>query len=167
MNPNPNNYGRTSVAAIKLLEPAVFDLHDGQASQSSLGKTEGPINVLPTWTIDMNDPATPHVLVLTFRLRPGAHLSAITFDLFTAYAVLDRYDISLGGGGLVPNEAQSDLTASNGIVRLVLSTTKEAGAANRLARLADVVNGTNQVIRWDAIAGRSFERSEAEIRIAA
>jgi hypothetical protein len=167
MDSKPTNYGRTSLAAIELLEPAVFDLLDDRASQPSLGKTETPTNVLPAWAIDMNDPATSPALVLTFQVRPGVNPSAVTFDLFAAYALLDRYEISLGGGGLAPNETESDITTSNRVVRLVLSATEQAGAASRLARLADVVNGANQAIRWGAIADRSFERSEAEIRIAA
>ena len=130
-------------------------------------KPKAPIKVLHTWSIDMVDPATSVVLVLTFQLRPGVNPSTATFDLFSAYSVLDRYEISLGGGGLAPNESQSDLSASNGIVRLVLSTTEQAGSASRLEKLADVVNGSNHDMRWDAIAGRSFERSQAEIRIAA
>jgi hypothetical protein len=165
MEPNPNAYGRTSLGSINALPPAEFDFLDGRAPLPALGKTEVPINVLPAWAIDMNDRATSPILVLTFRLRPGANPSAVTFDLFTAYAILDRYEISLGG--LAPNETQSDLTASNGVVRLVLSATEPAGAASRFARLADVVNGANPAIHRDAIAGRSFEQCEAEIRMAA
>ena len=119
-------FGHTGPAAIELLEPAVFDVSD----QSELfGKTESPINVLPNWAIDMNDSPSSHVLVLTFRLRPNAIPSAVTFDLFAVYAVLNRYELNLGGSGLIPNETQSDLATANGIVRLVLSATEPDGAS--------------------------------------
>jgi hypothetical protein len=81
--------------------------------------------------------------------------------------VLDRYEISLGGMGLTPNEAESDLAATNGMLKLVLTATQSAGAASRLARLAAAVNESDTPLQRDTLAGRSFAECKAEVRIAA
>jgi hypothetical protein len=167
MDQDPKKYGRANLAEINLLESAKFDFFGGLPPPAHLGKTESPISILPVWTMRLAEPMPPPALVLTFRLRPGTTPSAVTFDLFAAYAVLNRCEISLGGGGLAPNETQSDLTQANGVVRLVLSATEPAGAASRLAKLVEAIKGADFAMRMDILVGRSFERCEAEMRSAA
>ena len=148
----------------------VTDFLDGRPLPPGLGQTETPVNILPTCEIDMGEPlpAGP-ALALTFRHRTGAEPAAVTLDLLAAYAAPNRFEISLGGSGLAPNEAGTDLTAANGVVRLVLRATEPAGAADRVARLAAAVNGAppDPALPAAGTVGRSFVACEAEPRAAA
>jgi hypothetical protein len=168
MNPDSIDPGRSTVEPINLLEAAAFDFLDGNSPPPQLGKTEVPVNVLPMWTLGTNEEASlSPALILTFRLRPAVNASTATFDLFGAFAVLDRYEISLGGMGLTPDESESDLMPTNGMLKLVLTATQSAGAASRLARLAAAVNESDTTLQRDKLAGRSFTECKAEVRTAA
>lgn len=162
MNPDPKKYGRAEIAPVNMLEPITFDFFDGQPLPPGLGQTETPVNVLPEWTIDMGEPAATPALDVTFQVRPGADLELVTFDLFAAYAALNRYEISLGGSGLTPDEKRSALKAAEGVVRLVLTPSNAsdpAGTATRLAAVAGLVNRNERPFLLE----RSFVACAADV----
>lgn len=154
--------GRTEVEPIRLLEVADFDFFDGGPVAANLGRTEVPVQLLPECAFDGAEPSP--VLVLRLDVRPGADPVAVTFDLFAAYAALNRYEMSLGGSGLTPDEAGSDLSASGGAVRLALRATATGGAAERLAKVVAAVNGA---VFESARANRSFGDWKAALQTAA
>lgn len=167
MNPEPKELGHTTPVPINLLESAEFDFFDGTPRPTRLGKTEAPLNLLSAWALDAAEKAVPTpALILTFQLRTTTNTAAATLDLFTVFAVLNRYEISLGGAGLLPNETKSDLTASNGTLRLALTPTDAGGAIERLRKLAAAVNQPDTVLRRDTLANRSFEQCRAEVQAA-
>lgn len=167
MTPDPEKYGRTEIAPIHMLEPAAFDFFDGQPPPPGLGQTETPVNILPAFEIDMGEPATTPTLVLTFKLRPDATAATIGADLVRAWRVLSDYERSLNGYGLNPGEASDERTPDGDVIRWVLTAANPAGAANRLAKLAEAVNTADPAVPKDALAGRSFDACRAELRTAA
>lgn len=162
MNPEFPKYGRTEDASTRLLEPADFDFFDGAPPPENLGRTGTPVNILSSWPLDGADPVASPALVLTFHLRQHATPSAVTFDLFAAYSMLNRYEISLGGKGLVADETRSDLAAGE-TIRLVLLATESVGSADRLGRLAAVVNGQDASVINGHFGERSFGGCEAAV----
>lgn len=167
MNRETPQYGRTESPQTRLLESVELDFSDGESPGPNLGRTGTPINIFADWFLDGTEPAAAPTLVLTFRLRPGANPSAVTFDLFAAFAGLNRYEISLGGRGLVPDEARSDLAPTGDMLRLALTATEPAGSVDRLAQLAAVVNGREASTISGTFVTRSFGSCEAALHAAA
>lgn len=163
MNPELPKYGRTEDTSTRLLEPADFDFFDGSPPPADLGRTGVPVNVLSSWLLDGADPVASPALVLTLHLRRNAIPAAVTFDLFAAFSVLNRYEISLGGKGLVADETRSDLAASGETIRLVLLATESVGSADRLRRLAAVINGQDASVINGHFGERSFGGCEAAV----
>jgi hypothetical protein len=160
--------GQTDVAPINVLAPAEVDFSAGQPLPPSLGQTETPVNILPAFEIDMSEAVAAPALVLTLRLRSDTPPAAVAVDALLLHKVLNDYELSLGGSGLVLDERRSGPTDNDKAVRVVLTAADASGAADRLAKLAAVVNeATDPAFRSGVLAGRSFAGCEAELRIAA
>lgn len=155
--------GQTEAEPIRLLEAAEFDFFDGAEPPAGLGRTDTPVRLLSECVCDGADPVP--VLVLRLDVRPGADPAAVAFDALAAYAALNRYEISLGGSGLTPDESLSDLSASDGAVRLGLRAAG-AGAAERLARVVAAVNAADAALTSAGLA-RSFGEWKAALQTAA
>lgn len=167
MNPDPNKHGRTEIGPIHVLGPFEIDFSAGQALPPDLGQTETPVNILPAFEIDMSQPVEDPKLVLTFKLRPDATAATVGADLVRAWRALSDYERSLNGYGLNPGEASDERTPDGDVIRWVLTAANPAGAANRLAKLAEAVNTADPAVPKDALAGRSFGACRAELRTAA
>lgn len=104
---------------------------------------------------------TGAALRLTFRMSPGATAEATAADLKLAFDALSEYEIRLGGRGLV----ESGTTADADGLRLVLVARHPPGAADRLRKLVEALNGdtTGKAL----VPGRAFASCVAELTNAA
>jgi hypothetical protein len=128
--------GRTDFGGVNILGELAFDLSEGRELSPRLGKTDAPVNVLPAWELDLSRNTA---LRLTVQVRPGATPVAIAADLVAVYQRLNEFEIRLGGKGLAHADSQPNATRHDAI-EWVLAATDPSGAAERLGKLAVVVN---------------------------
>lgn len=123
---------------------------------AGLGKTHTPVRVLPELAGELVPP--PEVM-LTLWVRPDATPGAVGADLFAVWKALDEFDRDQKGAGLRPGDVRSEKTAEGEVIRMALLVAG-TGAAERLIRLRDAVNGAAGANGpW---AGRSFLKWAAE-----
>ena len=137
MNSN-REYGQTEPAPVHVLPELVFDLSEGEQLPATLGQTEVPVIVLPEVAFDLiPEPAavnTDHGIPAT-RGDAGAGGPRPVPPLHS--------DESTGtyppGAGLVPDDASSEGTPSNGTMRITFKPVEPDGAAERLAAIVTAI----------------------------
>jgi hypothetical protein len=149
MDPN-SQFGKTAPAPVRVLKPVEFDFAQGQPLPPGLGKTHVPVRLLPELAGEL---VPPPAVTVSLWVRPDATPAAVGADLFAVWKALDEYDRSQNGAGLQPGEIRNQRTADGEVIQLVLAVAGP-GAAERLIRLRDAVNGAvGPSPPW---AGRSF-----------
>jgi hypothetical protein len=125
---------------------------------ANLGRTDTPVNVLPSLAFDMQPQTPPPSLALTVRVRRDAQALDVAFDLCRLFATINQLEVKLGGAGLMLHEGFLQEQA-NGRKRAVpteqinaavlLVPTEANDAAGRLARVIDALHdglpGTDHV----------------------
>lgn len=169
MTLDPEKYSRAVPVPVIHHPEVAFDMTGGRGADPGMTRVV-PVPVIhhPEIAFDMTAPRpTEPRLALNLRVRPEAPPADVTRDLLSVYAALNRYEVRLGGGGLTPDEARSDLSAAGGEVRLTLTPVDPAGAADRLAKLAEAVNGDGPAVPRELLTGRSFVACRVELPPAA
>ena len=159
MNSNENR-NRLVPGPTHFIPTVVFNASGGRTVGPNTPRLiPGPTNVLPETVVNLAPPPTEPALNMTFFIRHGVASTAVAFDLMTAFADLNRLEVSLGGQGLKTDESRSELSPTNGVVRLVLLSACQTGAADRLKAVAQAVNSREQ----STIPTRSFLSCEADV----
>jgi hypothetical protein len=137
MNPN-RDYGRTEPGPVHILPELLFDLSEGESLPANLGQTEVPVVVLPEVVFDLLPKPVPS-LQLTVFLRPEATPGQVALDLFRLYTAMNQLELTHRGAGLAPDDASSEGTPSNGMMRITFKPVEPDGAAERLAAIVTAI----------------------------
>jgi hypothetical protein len=163
MLPN-RKYGRSAAVSAVPLPELVFDLSEGGASATPRGKTETPANILPELVVDLHAADPVPALQLNLFLRSQATPGEVALDLFRFVVAVNQLDLTLRGTGLAPDEALCEAAPTGEKMRIVLRPRGPEGAAERLAWLAEAINGgTNPAVPMQRLNYRSIERFEAKV----
>lgn len=157
MNPN-EKYSRAVPVRVHHLPEVSFDMTTPKGDGPSPSRAV-PVRVhhLPEVSFDMTAPPVTPAVALTFRLRADASPAAVGVDLASIWKVLTGYELSL-------REAREEQSTAGTLIRLVLTPTNAAGAADRLAKLVAAVNdAADPALPAALFTGRSFDRCEAAL----
>ena len=145
------NHDPAKAAQVHVLEPIEFDLGDAQSQTQKFGQTAAPVTVLPAVEFDLEMAPLVPTLQLTLYLQPDADPAGLTLDVLRFFQAISRCERELGGTGLSWDETRS--RSAPGMVQLAVTPNEQAGARERLTRLAGVVQAaqdspaTNSLLR--------------------
>jgi hypothetical protein len=89
----------------------------------------------PPLQIDCSHAPSLPISQLHVEFEPSGNPQEVAVAVLQLYQTISNFECGLGGEGLVESNS-----AENGNVQLVLSARNPAGAQERLARIADVLN---------------------------
>jgi hypothetical protein len=161
-------YGRAVAVSAALLPELVFDLSAGGTSAVPIGKTETPVNILPELVFDPHAAEPAPALQLSVFVRPQATPGEVALDLFRFVEAVNQLDLTFRGTGLTPDDALCEAAPTGERMRIVLRPRGPEGAADRLAQLAEAINGgKHPAVPLQGPNYRSIERCEAKVLPAA
>jgi hypothetical protein len=160
--------GRAVAVSAAPLPELIFDLSEGGAPATPLGKTETPVNILAEFVFDLHAAEPAPALQLSLYLRSQATPGEVALDLFRFVVAVNQLDLSFRGTGLTPDDALCEAAPTGETMRIVLRPRGLEGAVDRLVRLAEAINGvTNPAVPMQRLNYRSIERWEAIVLPAA